>query len=218
MKILYAEDEISLATATSEILKMEGFDVVHVLNGQQALDQLENSYFDICVFDIMMPIVSGTEALVKMRDRNINTPVLLLTAKTTLEDKLEGLQQGADDYLCKPFEMKELVARIKSIERRSSMKYKHEVLKYKNIELDVSENKLRSDNSSLILTMKETHLLALFIKNPGKVFNEDEINIKVMGDESSPSAPKLYCSYLKNKLNQVASEANIDDSYGYIFE
>ena len=126
MKILYAEDERQLSVAVTEILKMEGFDVTPVYNGKEALDALKNDYFDAAVLDIMMPVMDGIEVLREMRRSGDHTAVLMLTAKASLDDRITGLGEGADDYLAKPFAMKELVARLRSILRRQN-DYRHSV-------------------------------------------------------------------------------------------
>ena len=118
-KILYAEDELGLSMAVSEILKMEGFEVTAVMDGLAADEVLQKEHFDIAILDIMMPGMEGTEVARNMRDREDYTPVLLLTAKAETEDRIEGLNMGADDYLAKPFAMGELVARVKAMVRRN---------------------------------------------------------------------------------------------------
>ena len=134
MKVLYAEDELQLSSAVTEILKMEGFEVTSVYDGEQALEALKKEYYDAVVLDIMMPKKDGIEVLTEMRRDGDHTSVLMLTAKATVDDRIAGLSVGADDYLSKPFAMKELVARLNSLIRRNS-DYRYSVLKYANIEL-----------------------------------------------------------------------------------
>ena len=118
MRVLYAEDERQLSVAVTEILKMEGFEVVPVYDGQAALEALESDYFDAVVLDIMMPKKDGIEVLETMRKNGNHTSVLMLTAKATVNDRITGLSSGADDYLAKPFAMKELLARVRAMTRR----------------------------------------------------------------------------------------------------
>lgn len=140
-KILYAEDELGLSMAVSEILKMEGFEVTAVMDGLAADEVLQKEHFDIAILDIMMPGMEGTEVARNMRDREDYTPVLLLTAKAETEDRIEGLNMGADDYLAKPFAMGELVARVKAMVRRNK-EYQQTVLNLANVTLDLESNEL----------------------------------------------------------------------------
>ncbi|MEE1105686.1 MAG: response regulator, partial [Ruminococcus sp.] len=158
MKVLYAEDERQLSVAVTEILKMEGFEVTAVYDGGQALEALEQDYFDAVILDIMMPVADGMEVLRHMRENGNHTAVLMLTAKATLDDRISGLTTGADDYLAKPFAMKELVARLHSLIRRNS-DYRHSVVKFSNIELDSNTCELKSDKGSLRLNNTEAELL-----------------------------------------------------------
>ena len=147
MKVLYAEDERQLSVAVVEILKMEGFDVTPVYDGEEALEALDKDYFDAVVLDIMMPKKDGIEVLEAMRQNGNHTCVLMLTAKATLDDRIAGLSTGADDYLSKPFAMKELVARLQSLIRRNN-DYRHSVIKYANIELQHLRVEIRQGQSA----------------------------------------------------------------------
>ncbi|MBQ9680623.1 MAG: response regulator transcription factor [Ruminococcus sp.] len=208
MKILYAEDELQLSSAVTEILKMEGFEVTPVYDGEQALEALEKDYFDAVVLDIMMPKKDGIEVLSATRREGNHTSVLMLTAKATVDDRITGLSVGADDYLSKPFAMKELVARLNSLIRRNS-DYRHSVLKYANIELDSNSCELRSDKGSLRLNNTEAELLSFFIRNTGVWYSPAQINAQVWGGKESPEKAELYVYYLKNKLRQIHSLVSI---------
>lgn len=208
MKILYAEDELQLSSAVTEILKMEGFEVTPVYDGEQALEALEMDYFDAVVLDIMMPKKDGIEVLSAMRREGNHTSVLMLTAKATVDDRITGLSVGADDYLSKPFAMKELVARLNSLIRRNS-DYRHSVLKYANIELDSNSCELKSDKGSLRLNNTEAELLSFFIRNTGVWYSPAQINAQVWGGKESPEKAELYVYYLKNKLRQIHSQVSI---------
>ena len=163
MKILYAEDEMGLSMAVSEVLKMEGFEVTAVMDGLAADEILQKEHFDMVVLDIMMPGMEGTQVAQNMRKRSDYTPVLLLTAKAETEDRIEGLNMGADDYLAKPFAMGELVARVKAMIRRNR-EYQQTVLNLANVTLDLESNELSAKSGSLILSVKEAKLLALFLE------------------------------------------------------
>ena len=208
MKILYAEDEKQLSAAVSEILKMEGYEVTSVYDGGQAWEAVSNNYYDAVILDIMMPVMDGIEVLKKMRENEIYTAALMLTAKTTVEDRISGLSEGADDYLGKPFSMKELVARLNSIIRRNTG-YKQTVLKTANIELDSNTGELKSDKGSLRLSNLETEVLSLLIKNPESFYSAEKINELVWNGKESAEKAELYVFYLKNKLRQIHSDLNI---------
>lgn len=215
MKILYAEDEMQLSVAVSEILKMEGFEVTSVYDGVQAWEAIQNDYFDAVILDIMMPVMDGIEVLKKMRESENYTSVLMLTAKATVDDRITGLSYGADDYLGKPFAMKELVARVNSLIRRNS-NYRNPTLKISNIVLDSSSGEVKSDKGSLRLNNTEVELLTHFIKNPGKFYSANEINNELWNGKESGEKAELYIFYLKNKLRQIRSDMIIiinDDKY-----
>ena len=208
MKVLYAEDERQLSVAVTEILKMEGFDVTPVYDGEEALVALNSHYYDAAVLDIMMPKKDGIEVLETMRRDGNHIPVLMLTAKATVDDRITGLTTGADDYLAKPFAMKELVARLQSLLRRSS-DYRYTIVKYANIELDSQSCELRSDKGSLRLNNPEAELLTYLVHHVGRSFTAAEINNEVWSGKESPEKAELYLYYLKNKLRQIRSEAGI---------
>lgn len=215
MKVLYAEDERQLSVAVTEILKMEGFEVTPVYDGQEALDMLDKDYFDVVVLDIMMPKKDGIEVLESMRRSGNYTAVLMLTAKATVDDRITGLSSGADDYLAKPFAMKELVARLNSLIRRNSS-YRHSTVKLSNIELDSNTCELRSDKGSLRLNNPEAEVLTFLIRHVGEVFSAEQINEQVWQGKESPEKAELYVFYLKNKLRQIHSKVNVqieNDTY-----
>lgn len=208
MKVLYAEDERQLSVAVTEILKMEGFEVTPVYDGQEALDMLDKDYFDVVVLDIMMPKKDGIEVLEAMRSSGNYTAVLMLTAKATVDDRITGLSSGADDYLAKPFAMKELVARLNSLIRRNSS-YRHSTVKLSNIELDSNTCELKSDKGSLRLNNPEAEVLTFLIRHVGEVYTAEQINEQVWQGKESPEKAELYVFYLKNKLRQIHSNVNV---------
>ena len=215
MKVLYAEDERQLSVAVVEILKMEGFEVTPVYDGQEALDALKNDYFDAVILDVMMPRVDGIEVLRQMRQEGNFTAVLMLTAKASLDDRVEGLTVGADDYLAKPFAMKELIVRLKSLLRRN-IDYRHTVIKYANIERDTNTCELRSDKGSLRLSNPEADVLSFLIRNIGTYYTADEINTQVWNKKESPEKAELYVYYLRNKLIQIRAKVKVlirDNTY-----
>lgn len=215
MKVLYAEDERQLSVAVTEILKMEGFEVTAVYDGQEALDMLEKDFFDAVILDIMMPKKDGIEVLETMRKNGNFTSVLMLTAKATVDDRIAGLSTGADDYLAKPFAMKELIARLNSLIRRSSS-YRHSTVKIGNIELDSNTCELKSDLGSLRLNNPEAELLTFLIHHAGTAYTAEQINDLVWNGKESPEKAELYVFYLKNKLRQIHAVVHVrieNDTY-----
>ncbi|MBQ1507132.1 MAG: response regulator transcription factor [Ruminococcus sp.] len=208
MKILYAEDEKQLSAAVTEILKMEGFTVTPVYNGSEAVEAMKTDFFDAVILDIMMPVMDGVETLRYMRNNGIHTPVLMLTAKSTVDDRIAGLSEGADDYLTKPFAMKELVARLRSLLRRSG-DYRHSVIKYANIELNTDNCELKPDKGSLRLNNTEAELLSFLVRNINTGFTPEKINSMVWNGKGSSEKAELYLFYLKNKLRQIRADVNI---------
>lgn len=218
MKILYAEDEKALSSAVTEILKMEGYEVDAVYNGEDAINHLNTGHYDAAILDIMMPKKSGIEVLSLMRSHEDYTPVMLLTAKSTTGDRIEGLNVGADDYLAKPFDMGELLARLDSMIRRA-IRYKIVQLTYANISLNCDQGELSTDSGSLRLSAKEAELLALFMKNVDIAFTAQQLIDDVWAGEGDDATVSLYISYLKNKLNQLRARVSITQtSEGYVLK
>ncbi len=215
MKILYAEDEKALSIAVVEILKMEGYEVDPVYDGEEATNHLNNGHYDAAILDIMMPKRNGIEVLSLMRSHEDYTPVMLLTAKTTTADRIDGLNVGADDYLAKPFDMGELLARLDSMIRRAT-RYKVVHLSVTNISLNLDQSELSSDSGSLRLSAKEAELLTLLMKNEGTAFTVKQLVDNIWPGEGDEATVSLYISYLKNKLGQLHSKVNIvQEANGY---
>ena len=206
MKLLYAEDEKQLSMAVAEILKMEGYEVDCVYDGVDAIDHIRGNIYDAAILDIMMPKMDGIEVLRTMREESDYTPVLMLTAKAAVNDRIEGLDTGADDYLGKPFDMKELLAHLNSMLRRSS-KYRDRALVLGNVSLDCDTGEMKTDCASLRLSGRENALLSLFLKQPDIIITEERICL-VIGEEESGAAA-LYVSYLKTKLLQIRADIEI---------
>lgn len=189
---------MGLSMAVSEVLKMEGFEVTAVMDGLTADEILQKEHFDMVVLDIMMPGMEGTQVAQNMRKRSDYTPVLLLTAKAETEDRIEGLNMGADDYLAKPFAMGELVARVKAMIRRNR-EYQQTVLNLANVTLDLESNELSAKSGSLILSVKE----AKFLEKEDISYSVEEIAGQVFQGEVSAEEIALYMAYLNNKLVQI---------------
>ena len=209
MNILLAEDEKDLSRALSAILTHNKYTVTAVYNGRDAVDKALEGTYDCMIFDIMMPIMDGITALKKLREEGINTPVLFLTAKSEMDDKVAGLDAGADDYLTKPFAMVELLARIRSLTRRNA-DYAPKEFKYGNVVLDKINQELKSENT-VRLAPQEAKLMEFLMVNGGKELDTDEIFANVWKDEQDVdiSVVWLYISYLRNKLKAIDADIEI---------
>lgn len=205
MKLLLAEDTTDLNRVVTVMLEHSGFDVDPVFDGEAALDALMENGYDGVILDIMMPKRDGISVLTEMRRRNIITPVLLLTAKAEVDDRVAGLEAGADDYLPKPFAMKELLARVKAMTRRRTQ-YSTETLTYGDIVLSAETLELSSENS-IRLSIREFELMQAFLLAAGRDLSAEYLLTHVWAQE--PDADEdtvwLYVSYLRRKLTAVAS-------------
>lgn len=209
MNILLAEDEKQLSRALVTAMQATGYHVDPAYNGQEAVDLAGQRAYDVIILDIMMPKLNGIEALKQLRQTGNKTYVIMLTAMAEIDDKVTGLDAGADDYLTKPFSLKELLARLRSLERRSE-DYQEDVLNFADITLDNDEQRLESHNS-ISLSGKETRLLAYLMKNPGKAI-ESSILLDQgwdKDDEADETDLWIYISYLRQKLQAVNAHVTI---------
>ena len=209
MNILLAEDEKQLSRALVTAMQATGYHVDPAYNGQEAVDLAGQRAYDVIILDIMMPKLNGIEALKQLRQTGNKTDVIMLTAMAEIDDKVTGLEAGADDYLSKPFSLKELLARLRSLERRSE-DYQEDVLNFADITLDNDEQRLESHNS-ISLSGKETKLLAYLMKNPGKAI-ESSILLDQgwdKDDEADETDLWIYISYLRQKLQAVNAHVTI---------
>ncbi len=214
MKILLAEDTQDLNRALTVILQHENYEVTSVFDGEEALEALAKESFDGIVLDIMMPKKSGLEVLEEMRSHGDVTPVLLLTAKAEVDDRVTGLDAGADDYLTKPFAMKELVARVRSMTRRH-VEYGDKELRYGDILLKAESFELTSENT-VRLSIKEFALMQILITHENTEVDTQYLLDQVWRTERDAQADTvwLYISYLKGKLNAISSNVTIDGERG----
>ncbi|AOR74143.1 Response regulator [Limosilactobacillus fermentum] len=207
--MLLAEDEKQLSRALVTAMQATGYHVDPAYNGQEAVDLAGQRAYDVIILDIMMPKLNGIEALKQLRQTGNKTYVIMLTAMAEIDDKVTGLDAGADDYLTKPFSLKELLARLRSLERRSE-DYQEDVLNFADITLDNDEQRLESHNS-ISLSGKETKLLAYLMKNPGKAI-ESSILLDQgwdKDDEADETDLWIYISYLRQKLQAVNAHVTI---------
>ena len=207
MRLLLAEDELSLSRALVHILEKNHYSVDPVYNGQDALDYLENGNYDAVILDIMMPGIDGITVLKKLRASGNQIPILILSAKSEIDDKVLGLDSGANDYLTKPFDSKELLARIRTITR--SIQAVDSKLTFGNITLDRATYELSSTTDSFRLANKEFQIMELLMTNPRQLISTEHFFEKIWGYDSDAelNVVWVYISYLRKKL--TALHANI---------
>lgn len=213
MKLLLVEDEKALSKALVAILKHNNYLVDAVYNGEDALDYLETGLYDGAIIDIMMPVMDGLTLLKTMRKKNINIPVIMLTAKSEVEDKVLGLDLGADDYLTKPFDTKELLARIRAMIRRKES-HVDDIISFNGVLLNRSLFELSYKDSKVTLNNKEYQMLELLMLSPGVVISIDKFMEKIWGydSETEISVVWVYVSYIRKKLKQINAPINISSN------
>jgi len=222
MKLLLAEDERSLSDALVTILKHNNYSVDAVYDGVSALDYLGVEKYDGVILDVMMPKLDGFSVLKELRSRGDKTPVLILTAKSLVDDKVQGLDLGADDYLTKPFSSKELLARIRSITRRGAIGEAANSLAFSDLILDTKSFVLSCGEEKVQLTSKEYMLMEIFMSAKGKKLSPEILMEKVWGYDSEAEINVVwtYISYLRKKLKMIGSAVAIKGirNLGYYLE
>lgn len=208
MKLLYAEDEKSMSEAVVDILTYHKYIVDAVYDGEEALDYALAEQYDGIILDIMMPKKDGFEVLKTLRQKGINTPVLLLTAKAEVEDRIAGLDMGADDYLPKPFAMGELLARVRAMLRRKDT-YTPDILKCGNISLNMQNYGLSNGGQTFALPKLEYQLMEILMLNRGVYLSSEDLLVKVWGYDTDAGLGTVwvYISYLRRRL--AALDANV---------
>lgn len=209
MRLLLAEDEKDLSRALTAVLTHTGYTVDAAFDGVEALEFLEKNDYDAIVMDIMMPRMNGIEALKHIRENGDFTPVLLLTAKSEIDDRVTGLDAGADDYLTKPFAIKELIARVKSMTRRNDS-YAPKSLCVGSVTLNTEKQEVKSENS-ISLALKETKLLEFFMLNAEKELSTERIFDHVWKNDDSVTQDVvfMYVSFLRSKLRAINADIEI---------
>lgn len=212
MRVLYVEDEKYLADAVIHLLKKAGITVDWASDGSEGLDLATKGSYDCIVLDIMLPKLSGLEVLRTLRQRKDLTPIIMLSALSEVDDKVRGLESGADDYLAKPFKTAELIARINALTRRPPLQAS-QTLSFGDLEYNQSERTL----NGLSLTAKEADIIELLIRTPEQVQPKERILAHVWGSEAVDSYVEVYISYLRKKLQQLGSTVQIKTvrSLGY---
>lgn len=209
MKLLYAEDEVSMSEAVTDILTYHKYAVDAVYDGNEALEFARAEQYDGIILDIMMPGLSGLEVLQILRREGCKTPVILLTAKSEVEDRIVGLDMGADDYLPKPFAMGEFLARIRAMLRRRE-EFRPDVIQYGNITLNMQSCELSGNGQSFVLSRLEYQVMELLMVNRGIYLSTEDILVKVWGYDTDAEVGVVwvYISYLRKRL--LALHANVE--------
>ncbi len=215
MNILLAEDEKELSRALTAVLNANGCQVDAVYNGREAADAAAGASYDCILLDVMMPVMDGISALKEIRASGNTTPVIMLTAKGEINDRVDGLDAGADDYLTKPFAMKELLARIRSQVRRAG-DFAVPLMTAGNLTLNTETGEISAVNS-IRLSRKESRLLELLIANPDKPLSTEFIFDRLWKDETNPEIVWIYISYLRTKLASVGASVQIFGEHGESF-
>ena len=221
MRLLLVEDEKRMAQALCEILRQEKYEVDHYSNGLDGLAAIESNIYDIIILDVMLPVMNGFEIAKRTRSKGITTPILMLTAKAELDDKVTGLDSGADDYLTKPFMTKELLARLRALGRRTLGAHDG-VLTYADISLDTSTLILSctTNGQSVRLSEKEYRILEYLIANSGQILTREQLAVKIWGFESDAeyNNVEVYMSFTRKKLSFVGAKAEIKAVRGIGYE
>jgi two-component system, OmpR family, response regulator MprA len=200
MRILVVDDDPAVRRSVEHALRRDGYEVTSAADGTSALSEHDVFRPDAVVLDVLMPEPNGLEVCRMLRSRGHETPILMLTARDLVTDRVAGLDAGADDYLAKPFALDELRARLRALLRRSGARA--EVLRFTDVELDLGARRVERAGRRLALTKTELSLLELFLRNPGRVLNRTQIFESVWGYDFGPQSNALwvYVSYLRNKL------------------
>jgi len=210
MRILVVDDEPAVREALERILRLDGFEVALACDGREAVRSLAAAPADAVLLDVLMPGLDGLEVCRRMRDTGDRTPVLMLTARDQVGDRVAGLEAGADDYLSKPFALEELLARVRALLRRSGWSGEDEVLRFDDLELDPLSHEVRRGERLMDLTRTEFLLLELFLHHPRQVLTRGQIFDRVWGYDFGPASNSLevYVGYLRRKT-EAAGEPRL---------
>lgn len=216
MRLLVVEDEMQLADALSEILKRNMYTVDTSYDGIAGLDNAMSGVYDCIILDIMLPGMNGIDVLRNMRSGGIGTPVLLLTARSEVEDKINGLDCGADDYLTKPFVTGELLARVRALTRRKGDIVSESKLAYNGLELNKNTCSVIWQGNDVKLSLKEYQIMELLISNPHQILPKERIIEKIWGYESDVEYNNIevYISFLRKKLSVISAPVQIKTARG----
>lgn len=210
MNVLVVEDEKRLAAALKQILEQAGYHVDAVFDGQSGLDYAESGLYDVIILDVMLPKMDGFEVIRRLRRGGNSTPVLFLTARSQLSDKVTGLDQGGDEYMTKPFQPEELLARLRAITRRKG-EIVIEEASFGDLVLDLSTCYLRCGEREVHLSYKEFEVAKLFMTNPNQTISKEQMLVKVWGMDAdvADNSVEAYISFLRKKLKFLKSNVEI---------
>ena len=214
MQALIVEDEKRLAQALKEILTEVKYMVDVVYDGEDGYEYAREGIYDVIILDVMLPSMDGFKVAKKLRSEKITTPIIMLTAKDGIDDKIQGLDCGADDYMTKPFAAEELLARIRAVTRRKG-EVVLDVLKYKDVQLNLETGSLSivdNKENNVHLSYKEFEIMKLFMTNPENTFSKEDIIVKVWGYDSDATDNNVeaYISFLRKKLAHMGSNVKIE--------
>ncbi|MDR2648200.1 MAG: response regulator transcription factor [Clostridiales bacterium] len=211
MKVLYVEDEKYMARAVAQVLKRNNYTADLAYDGESGLDLALSGVYDVVILDIMLPTRDGVSILREMRKQNVTTPVILLTAKGETEDKVKGLDSGADDYLAKPFQTDELMARLRALGRRKELIITNDTLAFGDVELNCNTLDLFGNGQTFHLTLKESRLLELLILNRDHAISANTIIERIWGwdSEAEDSHVQVQIAFLRKKLSLLSRRVKI---------
>lgn len=222
MKILIIEDEYSLADAISETLKKQNFITNIITDGEEGENEALTGAYDLILLDIMLPNKNGFKILESLQREKIETPIIILTAKSEIYDKLNGLENGADDYITKPFHMKELIARVKVVLKRKNGVKDLSIIQYEDLSLNLRNGKISCQNNEMTISGKELELLEILMINKKQTISRETLANKIWGYNSDTeyNNVEVYISFLRKKLKLLKSRVEIKTvrGIGYILE
>lgn len=223
MKILIIEDEYNLADAISSMLKSKKYSVTIKTDGVEGLEEALTNIYDLIILDVMLPHKNGFEILKELREEKIDAKILMLTAKSTIDDKMTGFNSGADDYLTKPFHMEELLARV-NVQLRKNNNMSNDILELGDIRLNIKSMELsnKNENHKVKIIGKEFGLLELLMNNPNRVMEKEQLFVKIWGydTECDINTLEAYISFIRKKLKLIKSKIRIKAirNMGYVLE
>ena len=221
MKILIIEDEYNLADAEASMLRTKKYDVTIKTDGEEGLDEALSGIYDLIILDVMLPHINGFEILKELRNEKIESKIIMLTAKTSIDDKMKGFNQGADDYLTKPFHMDELLARV-NLQLRKGNNTNPDEIKYNDIILNIKSMELSKGDKKVKIIGKEFQLLEFLINNNNQVIDKEQLFTKIWGFDAECDINSLeaYISFIRKKLKLIGSNVNVKAirNMGYILE
>jgi DNA-binding response OmpR family regulator len=211
MKVLIIEDEYSLADAIAETLKEEKFNVNIETNGEDGENEALTENYDLILLDVMLPNKNGFESLKYLRQEKIKTPIIMLTAKSEIEDKLNGLEHGADDYITKPFSMRELMARVKAVLKRTNNIENTDYLEFGDISLDLKNAKLKSGENEIQLSGKELEIMEQLLLNKNQILSRESLLERIWGYDSDAEYNNIevYITFIRRKVKLIESKVGI---------